>query len=172
MDEHSEIVRLPSSHSLPESQAYLQRHENFSLFFQLGDCGLQPFGYRFFNLVLIAISIERIESFSDGIQRNMPAWYRSGAKLGWHKLHEYAVAARFRIIRVVVIHARGRIFEDENWSPRRARRTRISATLYEFELVFENIQKISFVSCISAASTPSLTMRIREYQCCDWRHIE
>lgn len=46
---------------------------------------------------------------------------------------------------MVVIHARGRVFENENWPPRRARRTCISATLHEFELVFENIQKISFV---------------------------
>src|SRR5712692_1246330 len=108
--------------------------KSLPLAFQSLDGLPQPVSGCFFNLVLIAIPIQRIQSLSRRAERDVPAGDYFRAELWWHQLHQDAIAARSGILLAIVVHAGGGIFEDKLGSPGLPGGTPISTLLQEFEL--------------------------------------
>jgi hypothetical protein len=108
--------------------------KSLPLVFQSLDGLPQPVSRCFFNLVLIAIPIQRIQSLSRRAERDVPAGNLFRAELGWHQLHQDAIAARSGVLLAIIVHAGGGILEDKLGSPGLPGGTPISALLQEFEL--------------------------------------
>src|SRR5579872_6632823 len=66
---------------------------SLSFFLQPLNSGPQPLADCLFHLLLIAVSIERIQSLSRCVEGNMSARELLKTALGWHQLHENAIGA-------------------------------------------------------------------------------
>src|SRR2546430_6863209 len=95
-------------------------------FFQTLNSCPKPACNCFFGLVLIAVSIQRIQRLAGCVERHVAARNLFGAALGWHQLHQNTITARTRILFAIVVHASARVFEDVLRPPRCPRRTAIT----------------------------------------------
>jgi hypothetical protein len=122
---------------------------SFSFLLQSIDAGAQPLVDRSFDLLLIALPVERIQGLSRCIQRNMPARELLGAMFRWHQLNQNAIrtGAQVFLFLAGVIYAGGRVLEDKAWPPCNARsaRTLIPTLFKKIEFVLQDFQQISFI---------------------------
>jgi hypothetical protein len=61
-------------------------------------------------------------------------------------VHQHAIAARTRILFAIVVHASGRILENELGPPGLAWRTPIATLLHELQLELQDVQEVSLIS--------------------------
>jgi hypothetical protein len=104
-----------------------------SLFFQLPNRGPQPATHCLFNLLLIAVSIERVQCLSQRVEGNMLARELLRAALGWHQLYQNAIGTGVWGFFAVVVYARRGVFENKARSPGFPVGTSISALFEEIE---------------------------------------
>lgn len=132
-----------------------------SLLFQLSNRSAQPFADFLFNLTLLAATIERIQRLTCCVKWNVPAGNLFRTAIEGYQVHQNAIAARPPIVSGVIIHARGRVFENIQRSPRRLGRTPVTSVFEKLQFKLEDFQKVSFISLHFAPPTSMTLWRLK-----------
>src|SRR5215831_3760180 len=115
------------------------------LFLETFNRGPQPVFDRFFDLLLIAMTVEGVECLMGCIERNVPAGNLFRAAIGWHKVHENTITAWTGTLSGIVVHAGKGVFENVLRSPGCLGRTPIASLLEKFEFKFQNLEEVALI---------------------------